>query len=1109
MSGSSPEVLLSQAQEKEKEYDWLGAAEFHRKALDQMSKTAFSKIGEVQEKIGHCFHRAAFQAETREDFKTRIESAAEAYEKAAESFVDVEGSEKSAKTSHCKAMAAYLNSWIPPGASKKKELLDSCWMLEKKAIEAYEAAEDQANLGETCSSLLACLVDRFELEADASSRERIVDEALEYGEKAVEISSKSGNKRQLAQGYAQTAYFYKDAAFARGFEAERREECLRKALSYPQKAVEISEETGDPYLIGLSNLRLADAHLDIMGSTGLRERQHFEKTLRYGTSTKDNLLTAEALSGLEFAMGFSARAQEDPDKARDEYRKLDEYREEAVAHFNAIRHDAGSACAYCYGIIQIEPRSALETDLESKQLLIEESVRLGHEGLDHARVSGSMGVTFHMKQVLSMALVCLARVETDTERKRSLLEESSKHTQESINILKQASACADVEPRESNLASCIWSLALNQAELASMEKTIQGKTEMLKNAIANMQSARECWLEWARSPLAHVDKSHWFGLGRVMMIIGKTLGELFALTNDVNILGNVAKSFEESVEFYGKADSPFSRVAEVCWELAKAYDKMGSYTESARNFELASENYVLAAEKIPLLRDFYQEHASYMKAWNAIEKARQHHAEGQYGLAKEHYEKAANLHESTTRWNHLRPNYLAWAKLEEGEDLSRREQTEEARDLFQQAAKLFAETEKSIHGRLEKTESKDEKELLTNLGKASEIREEYCIGRIALEEARILDRQGDHAASSRRYGSAVDKFQEVIEALKNESDRRELKPIVCLCQAWQIMTRAEAEASPDLYKKASELFEMAKNYSFDEKAKMLALGHSCFCKALEAGTRFEAARDASLHALATQHLEGAASYYLKAGFKNASEYAEATQRLLDAYLYMHNAKTETDPAKKAQFYMMAEKVLQASAGSYLKARHPEKHEQVSSLLEKVKNERELALSLTEVLHAPLAASTTATFTTPTPAEETPTGLELFEHADIQANILTRQKELKIGENLNVEVELVNAGRAPALLIKLAEVIPEGFEIAEKPEIYRVEDSYLNMKGKRLDPLKTEEVRLVLKPKVQGAFPLKPRILYLDENGKAKSYEPKPVTITVKELGIKGWLKGEK
>lgn len=74
-------------------------------------------------------------------------------------------------------------------------------------------------------------------------------------------------------------------------------------------------------------------------------------------------------------------------------------------------------------------------------------------------------------------------------------------------------------------------------------------------------------------------------------------------------------------------------------------------------------------------------------------------------------------------------------------------------------------------------------------------------------------------------------------------------------------------------------------------------------------------------------------------------------------------------------------------------------------------------------------------------------------------------------------------------------------------MYRAEDRYLNMKGKRPDPLKTEEVRLVLKPIAKGTFPLKPRILYLDDNGKYKSHEPEPVTITVKELGISGWLKG--
>lgn len=67
----------------------------------------------------------------------------------------------------------------------------------------------------------------------------------------------------------------------------------------------------------------------------------------------------------------------------------------------------------------------------------------------------------------------------------------------------------------------------------------------------------------------------------------------------------------------------------------------------------------------------------------------------------------------------------------------------------------------------------------------------------------------------------------------------------------------------------------------------------------------------------------------------------------------------------------------------------------------------------------------------------------------------------------------------------------------------MEDSYLNMKGKRLDPLKTEEIRLILKPKIQGVFSLKPTVLYLDENGKYKSHMPEPIAITVKELGING------
>jgi len=119
------------------------------------------------------------------------------------------------------------------------------------------------------------------------------------------------------------------------------------------------------------------------------------------------------------------------------------------------------------------------------------------------------------------------------------------------------------------------------------------------------------------------------------------------------------------------------------------------------------------------------------------------------------------------------------------------------------------------------------------------------------------------------------------------------------------------------------------------------------------------------------------------------------------------------------------------------------------------------------------------------------------------------KEAKVGEDIDLEIELVNAGKAPALLIKVEEIVPEEFKIKRAPEMYKFEDRYLNMKGKRLDPLKTEEVKIVVKPMSKGTFLMKPRVLYIDENGKYKSHEPEHVTITIKELGISGWIKGEK
>ena len=129
---------------------------------------------------------------------------------------------------------------------------------------------------------------------------------------------------------------------------------------------------------------------------------------------------------------------------------------------------------------------------------------------------------------------------------------------------------------------------------------------------------------------------------------------------------------------------------------------------------------------------------------------------------------------------------------------------------------------------------------------------------------------------------------------------------------------------------------------------------------------------------------------------------------------------------------------------------------------------------------------------------------------VGGTIVATPRELKIGENLELEIEITNTRKKGAILLTtIAEVIPEGFAIAKKPELYRMEGNCLIMREKQLGPSRTEIVKLVLTPKVQGTFHIRPKIAYLCESGKEKTCEPKPVSITVKELGIKGWLKGER
>ncbi|MCW4020889.1 MAG: LMBR1 domain-containing protein, partial [Candidatus Bathyarchaeota archaeon] len=671
-------------------------------------------------------------------------------------------------------------------------------------------------------------------------------------------------------------------------------------------------------------------------------------------------------------------------------------------------------------------RAGWEINPQKKRESLEKSEKAGLEALKVAENWDIPIPINRMFHILSRTLTALARLEPDFEAKRSLLEKALKYRERNIEIWEQWAPF-----HYWNMGVHHDLLAQIKAELAFIQQDHSIKMRLLEDAALSKKKS----LRFFDTIMPFYEKrgliNFFAPLSEYQDVYGKILSRLYEETKNPEHLRRAMGIWQRAIESASKLEM-FSRIAESYWKIAKAQITMGEQTKAAESFERASESYGKAAEKIPQLKDFYQEYASYMRAWSEFEKAKQNHTEKRYLIAKEHYENAAELHKSTERWSYLAPNYLAWARLEEAEDLSRREETEEARGLFQQATGLFKEAKGSIEIKLRKIQDEEERELLVSLSQASDIRCDYCLGRITMEEGRILDRQGEHLASSRRYSQAAERFQKVIDAMERESDRRELEPILYLCQAWERMMMAEARTSPGLYDEAADLFEQARKHALDQPTSLLTQAHSSFCRALEAGTRFELTRKDDSFSEAKRYIEAATSHYLRAGYRTMSDYTRATSRLLDAYLYTYNAQTEADPRKKAQLYQMAERLLQSSAGSYLKAKHPEKSEEVRRVLDSVKEEREIAVSLSEVLHAPTLVSTTTSFSTPTPTYEQAIGLERFENADIQANLILRGREVKVGDDMDIEIELVNAGKAPAQLIKVEEIIPEGFEVRSAP-----------------------------------------------------------------------------
>lgn len=1079
-----------EASENEKAYNWLRAANSYEEALTVISQKESSRRGDIEERKGYALYKAAMQSESVESFRRRMSLAIEEYERARASCEESHETGAKARWFRCESMIAFLASWLAKAPQEKKRVVEQAWARTQDALRAFEELKDYAEYGKTYNQLSAIAEFALAFQGHFRDRERILREAIESGERAVKFLSVVGEQNQLARAYVIAA------SYIRRFisylpDLDDREKFQHQYYEYWHQARGLSEENA---LVELVSCALGPYVLDQGTDETLTMLQ---RSLKYVRERSDRFMIGTALSWLVYHSFWKLQRIEGSD-ARLLLEQILQYTNEAREAFARVSH---------VGVLHIfwvgEPysdyylsRALLETDSRKRRELLDRALEASAERLKRALDSGYPDVVQETHHVLSKILVALATLEWRREERVRLLEEALEHRNESIRLLEEAGPPYQLWNRGAMRSY----LAEIKSQLANLAKDSETKMVLLNEAL----QAREVGIE-------HGIKG---GEGNISINAvladwhyeyGDLLESQYGVVKEKEYLKRAGRAFENAAQYFQTA-SLTSRVAECYWKAAEVYDSLDQHLKAADSFTLASDNYGAAAKSLPQLQVFYEDLVGYMKAWSHIEKARHHHGKEEYVSARESYETAARILALTKGWNHLSVNYQAWACLEEAEDLSIKDKEEEAVQTFHKASQLFLQVNAAFRTRLSNTADPDERRIARNFIKGTALRQDYCKARIPLEEAKTLERKGQLSYSAEKYGEAARAFERIIKVLELERDRREVEFIMTLSKAWQKTMLAEAGVTRELYLEASDLFKHAAEIGSNERTTTLALGHSHFCMALESASRFVNGGDVASHAEAVQHFETASDHYLKAGNSVFSEQAKANRLLLDAYTYMNEARLDRVEEQRAKLLMKAERVLEASATAYAKAGRTAKRDEISRLIENVREEEELVISLRRLLKHPLITSDKIAIPASPPASETAVGLQRFEHSDVQGNLTADPSSLEIGEKLELRIELVNAGRGLAQLIKMDNAVPPGFEMLEGPQKFTVQGSSLDLKGHVLYPLKTEEVKLTIKPKVEGHVTVSPKIRYLDESGRYKSYGPEAIDLVVKGAAVPVWLR---
>lgn len=1047
--------LLTEAAEKAARFEWADAAERYSRALKESSTTLVDyEKKRILDLAARSWFKSAFQSEDRTEFKKRMSEAVEHFKEASlrQDSGHTEGSARMAD-----AMSLFARFWLSDDITQRRSIINESL---KSALESYhtlEIDEDYPAIGRAFRDLAAIIEQAQSLATAYESRRALYNSVAQLPFKTIQLLEEHGETDSLVNALSSSIRILLALNYSVLEPAEYFLEA--KNVYHLKKKLEINaRKLGSADALRQTS-EVAGIVASILDENFPEAQKHFEETLELAKATRDSELIGNAASELVYASSWAGWREEDGEKRRELFRKGLLAAPLAIRCFQIslqtnIIHSVHTFYAECYSQLGI----FVETDPAKKRDLLIKALEVAGMGQPFEDWGWLGNLVSHS---ISKANFFLAIGTADRDEKLRLLNASLRMRERNVETWRRNA------PHSRDMGVALNYLALVKAELSKLELDSRTRLDLLRAADSHMEECVRHMEKWCEQPAsmrlaAYYSETH-----------GDILLTLNQLTEDKNDATRAIQAYTGAVKWLTRAGL-FAPIPTLTWKTAKVQDLLRNYRDAATSFHNAAQSFAAVSKKVPNGPSIFGDLTYYMDAWAFIEEARLHHMDEEFAAASQSYDRARNVLHATKTWNHLSSFYAASSRLEEAEALSRSEKPKESIEAFRRTEENFTDAKSRLERRLSSNPDPGEREELLQWLDAADRRGKYCVARMNLEEAFLLDRKDEKTESLRKYLTAAELFRSLIPKTSTRG-RRELETLSLLCQAWAKMRGAEKGFSAPSYLDAARLFVEAENTSASPRLKPVALANAEICRALAAATELSQSTRIQAYATVKSSLENAYDHYQRAGFKKTAEWTRATQRFFDALSYLWEAEVEIDPTVKAEFYHLAQKQLELAGRLYAQAGFPAKEAETRKHLKRAREQKELLLSPSEIFSDnPIASRVSMTF--PSLVRDRPLGLERFEGANVKGRILLPTQTLTKGTEFTVELEMTNVGKNVATLVRLDNLRVEGLQIKGDGVTGAGEVNTLDMKGYRLDSLKTHKVQIAMEAHRSGIYDLSPRIV---------------------------------